>query len=354
MLPILLLVLLAPRATSAAPTHRLLLPVVALRDALPMAVVSFRYASSVDPIDDLYARCADPGGADRPVVALMHGYSQQAHDVPDAVLARIARRGLVACAFGMRGRDGAAGTPDASGREVMDVVDGVRAARARVPSASPDRAVCAGYSGGGGNCLAAAAKFPDFWTDVADHFGISDYGADPAWGWAQDGTARGATLAWLGDPATNADAYRARDHARCVPNLAGGFLYVFHDREDHDVGVEQSLHVAAVLGALGRTNYAVSITGPGDDPRWSHGLPTGPLAATEDAWAAAAASRAHAPWTVPARGTLRVCGYVVTKRFSVWLGDGTRAVADLDYDAEARTYSLAFRTAPADARVAWR
>lgn len=105
------------------------------------------------PITNLYVRYAYPSsGSNWPLAILMHSFSNgAAADFPDATMARIARFGIFAVAVGMRGRDSASGSQDASGREIYDIYDVLSYIRTNFASkVDPDYAAIVGYSGGGG------------------------------------------------------------------------------------------------------------------------------------------------------------------------------------------------------------
>ena len=69
-------------------------------------------------IPNLYAMAYYPtdNGADLPVVALMHGWSDAANSMSVVDLRRIANLGFVVLDIGMRGRNGASGSKDGCGR----------------------------------------------------------------------------------------------------------------------------------------------------------------------------------------------------------------------------------------------
>ena len=115
-------------------------------------------------ITNLYTRYSYPiGRTALPIVVLMHGWSDAASNFSQAAIERIANYGFFVVVPGMRSKDGASGTQDASAREIYDIYDAVVQARAHYPTiTSSDKAAIVGYSGGGGNALAAACKFPDF------------------------------------------------------------------------------------------------------------------------------------------------------------------------------------------------
>lgn len=297
------------------------------------------------PITNLYGRCLYPnGGTNLPVVMLMHGWSDTAEIFDWATYLRLAQNGLFVCSVGMRGRNGASQSRDASAREIYDIYDALVDVRADYSGiVSSTIAAIVGYSGGGGNALAAACKFPDAWNVVVSHFGISDYGRDGTDGWYanNDGshTAEIATAVG-GTPAAVPDNYYARDATVAIHNYSGGYLYLYHDDQDVKVPSVHSDRISAAMDAAGLTNYTKSITTLTDNPRWLHGYPADSpgLITAEPTWIAKIKSQAA--WTIPASGTITVIGYIVTKLFTIWLNDGLDAAATVVYDTGPGTYTV--------------
>lgn len=306
------------------------------------------YDSSIDAIAALpYRYCHPSGASDIPIAIVMHGFGGDYGAISDSILASVAQYNLFAVAVGMRGRSGRTGPVDCSGREIHDIYDALVAIRtAHAAVVDPTDAAIIGYSGGGGNALAAACKFPDSWLAVVDNFGMSDYGRDGTDSWYYDGTGTGyqSTMAlWIGGtPVAMPDAYYARDATAAILNYSGGKLFMFHDDADSSVDVKHSQRVAAILAGAGRTNYAYAETGAGDNPRWLHGYPEPgtELARSIDTWASHVRFRTTPAWTIPASGTITVIGYIVSKRFAIWLGTGVNEVATVAYDTATDSYTV--------------
>jgi len=296
-------------------------------------------------ITNLYSKYVYKTGAtDLPILALVHGWGETATIFSAGTLRRMALYGFFVVSVGMRGRNSADGARDASGREVYDIYDAIVDVRAKFPAiVSATKAAVVGYSGGGGNALACACKFPDFFNVVVSHFGISDYGRDATNSWyinngggytAQIATAVGGT------PAVVPDNYYARDTTVAIHNYTSGYLYLYHDDQDAVVPSIHSDRISTAMDAAGLTNYAKSITTTTDNPRWLHGVPSiAPgIISAEATWAAKILS--EDAWTVPTTGTLTVIGYVKTKRFTIWLNTGLDAAATVVYDTVAGTYTV--------------
>lgn len=276
-----------------------------------------------------------------PIVAVMHGYNGSAYAVP-GLLDRMARYGVFAIGVGMRGRNGADGAQDASGREIVDIRDAIEYVKATYAALVDVNHICvAGYSGGGGNALAFASKFPDYANVIVSHFGISDYGwadysesgLNPTWGYYPSGT-----LAWIGDTPDNVpNAYRARHAVDAITNFSGGHLYLFHDEGDGSIPIIHSQRIASAMDGAGLTNYTTNYTSAVDNPRWTHGNPIvgdggEPCIQTESIWLQTVANKSVPMWTIPAAGAVTVNGYIVTKQFSIWLGGLTEAAAGAGLD----------------------
>lgn len=294
-------------------------------------------------ITNLYLQYAYPTNyTNLPVVIWMHGYTGSASVFIASAMSRLALRGLFVAAVGMRGRDGASGSQDNSRREIYDIYDAWAYIQANFASQIDANYLCVcGYSGGGGNALNFACKFPDAANMIVSHFGMSDYGVDPTYGWT------GTNTTWIGGTyASVPENYRACNAIEAIAyNYTGGQLRLYHDQSDASVPVSHSTRVGAAMLAAGQSNYIESYTQSGDNPRWLHGNPVvtdvgESSIQTENFWAVAHAAKSVSAWTIPASGEVRVLGYIVTKRFTIWLGNGQSEVAHVTYDTEAGTYSV--------------
>lgn len=295
------------------------------------------------------------GGTNLPIVVLMHGFNEEAADFDAAALKRFPRYGAFCAFVDMRGRGSSSGTPDVSAREIYDIADAITYITTNYADiVDADNINLVGYSGGGGNAYAVAAKFPDLFNTVTAFFGISDYGHDVTDGWYQNGaTAQSKTNmeTWIGDNPTNVpNAYHARAHVLGVTNYTGGQLMIFHDEGDTSVPVVNSTNVTDAMDAAGLTNYAdyITIAATSSYYRWSHGLPNYPanVIRAEPTFMDVITAGTHAAWTIPASGTVTVLGYIVTKRFTIWLRAtggstyGLDAAATVVYDTTTDTYTI--------------
>jgi pimeloyl-ACP methyl ester carboxylesterase len=308
---------------------------------------SYRYSSSIDDISNLFAKyCYDCRKNALPIVILMHGWNQDSTVFTSDIMEDMAEYGFFVCALGMRGRDGASGSPNGSGTELFDIIDAVEYLKANFANyVDPNNLNISGYSGGGGNVLGLAAKFPDYFNVLVSHFGISDYGYDAESSWWYRSPHYQKTLEqFIGHtPATNLYPYYSRAHQYGIgKNLSGSFLFMFHDREDNNVQAVQSEMVSNQMNFNDRKNYLLSITNAADTPRWIHEIPYAdqPVKWTREIWGPAILNRSYPQWMVSEKGEMLVQGYLITKRFEIWLGDGMHHVSKLSYDAFNATYTV--------------
>lgn len=318
------------------------------------------YASTIDSaVDGLYVKTAYDAGCAAagalPIVCMVHGYAGDADSLQQSDLRRWAARGFLAASFGMRGRNGATGSRDASGRELHDLIDGMAHLRTLFATlVRADHAGGVGWSGGGGNILGMRAR-TDLFTVTADFFGIANYGPG-ATGWYDYGVGLGShTLLETdigGTPTALPLAYLCRDTRMSVAVQMGlgGWLHVLHDASDGSVSVQGSDDLAANLAALGRTNYTFTRTTAASPTRALHGHPVdhAELPLLERIFARR--MRDTTPLVIPAAGTILMQGFYrsFTRDFELWLGDapsprtngtgGTNRRAQVLYDTTAGRY----------------
>lgn len=281
---------------------------------------------------------------DLPICIVLHGWSGDMLTLGDIFLNRLRTSDLFVVSVGMRGRNGADGTADASAREIYDIYDAIQYIKTNYAAyVSSDKAAIVGYSGGGGNALAAACKFPDLFNVVVAFFGMSDYGRDATHGWYANnsGSYTAGIATAVGDtPANVPNNYYARDATVAIQNYSGGYLYLYHDEDDTTVPVVHSTRIKTALDNASLSNYSYNVSTATDDLRWSHGYPAdnADLIETEATWIAKI--KAQEVWTIPASGTVTVIGYIVTKRFTIWLNSGLDAAAMVVYNTTTDTYTV--------------
>jgi pimeloyl-ACP methyl ester carboxylesterase len=310
------------------------------------------YPSTIDALT-LDARLVYPvNSASLPLLVVMHSFSTDYSQFDAATLARFATNyGRVFCLYpNMRGRGASQGSKDSGGREIQDIIDAINYVKTNYASHIDVTQIhIVGHSGGGGNALSCAARYPDLFNSVTACFGISDYGYDPVDGWYPNAIQDLKTVMDTqigGNPSTVPDAYHARASVLAITNYNAGKLWLFADAEDPTVNVANSRRVAAALSAAGLTNCSYSETGPGSNPRWSHIVPnaSAEIIQAENIYMPPVADKTYPAGTVPTSSTLHIAGWVDTKRFSVWLETGLAEFGQVNYDTTNRTFAITSET----------
>lgn len=215
----------------------------------------------------LKAHLAIPNGSGAlPLLILMHGFRGAAADFQDVTLHRFATsygKGVFVAAVSMRGRDGSPGQPDAGGEEIEDIATAVEALLQACPQRlSAGNVHIVGYSGGGGNAMSAAARYPKMFQTATSFFGISDYAQ---WYRQANADQRKYLWQWTGSD----QAMEARDVCARLAQYPGE-LRLYHDRADQNVPVWHSERALAC-----RPESYASFSEEGDAVRWIHENPNG-------------------------------------------------------------------------------
>ncbi len=196
-----------------------------------------------------------------------------------------------------------------------------------------------GYSGGGGNALSAAVRFPDLFSTVTAFFPMTDYAF-----WHDDSAAYREKIAGRvgGAPADRPGRYAARNAVLAAGNNARSAVHIFWDSEESVCSPRMDWAFVNAAHACGCYNVSPHESRPGDAERWRHGYPHDwpQLAAVEERFFGEIL-RGGRDVSLPESGHLVVPGFVVTKRFSVFVGDGAEGAAGVEYDlGEEPTFRL--------------
>jgi|YNPNPStandDraft_1061719.scaffolds.fasta_scaffold27104_2 dienelactone hydrolase len=295
---------------------------------------TFHYASSVDGTGPLYADVryrAD--GRPKPVVVVMHGYSGSRQAV-SLDLEELAAQGVFAMAPDLRGQGDSAGKWDSGGLEIHDLVDAILEGVKRYPGeVQATHLNVVGYSGGGGNAIAAAVRFPDLFHVAVSFFGITDYAY---WYHSQgrpDCNER-MVAALGGPPEALPEVYAARNANLAAGNNGWTRLHFFWDESETMCPPAMIETFLAGYRAHGFDRAVTHVTGEGDARRWIHHYRAGnrDLSAADALYLPDIFAPLPPGPRLPPRGRLTVCGYLVTRAFQVWIEDGQRGVVTVDYD----------------------
>jgi pimeloyl-ACP methyl ester carboxylesterase len=301
-----------------------------------LPVATFHYASSVDGTVPLFADvCYRKDGKPKPVIAVMHGFSGRRDNVAKDIR-DLAALGLVAVAPDMRGRGQSAGRFDSGGLDVHDIVDALLVTARKFPAEVDARNInIVGYSGGGGNCFSTFVRFPDLFHVVAPFFGIADYGEwyrlrREAYGKIMDEA--------IGGPPDKLPLhYLARNSCLGAANNRTARLHIFWDASESACPPVMTERFLETYRAAGHTNAVVHLSKEGDELRWHHGYRTdNPMIEKADEMIANEIALPSPDLSLPPKGRLTVCGYVVTRRFQVFVEGGQRGVVKIEYDLTGR------------------
>jgi pimeloyl-ACP methyl ester carboxylesterase len=304
---------------------------------------------------DLHADIAyDDARTNLPLMVLLGSYMGDGEPLRPEWL-HMAEAGLFAIAPEMRGRGRSPGQRDSGGVEIMDIHDAVRAAlRLRADRIDPNNLNVWGRSGGGGNVFSCLSRFPDLFRCAVVQYGISDYGYDRRLGWYYNGAVprhRARMELDIGLPQQASDRYMARSSLLGVRNNAVTCTHLFVDAEEKTCPVNMHTEYLARSSACGFTNVRLYVSGPGSPVRWTHDHHQYALADLESHYLADVLEGRLPVPELPRAGSMTVLGYLVTRDFGVWLGDGQNAVADLDYDLSDAEKHFVFRLRTSDSSV---
>lgn len=300
----------------------------------PEAILeTLSYTGSVDRTAPLVVDVAlVPDGKPKPLLIAMHGYTCSRADVRPDIQAW-AKQGIVAAAPDMRGQGNSSGRLDSGGLEIHDILDAVLAVVARYPNEIDARNLnIVGYSGGGGNAILCAVRFPDLFQTCVSYFGISDYGAWHATNVRPDCNAI-MEKACGGSPSNVPAMYEARNANAAAGNVLSR-IHFFWDVDEGSCPPKINEIFVENYRRTGGDRVVVHASRRGDARRWSHSYRSlnADLIASDALFLPdVTAPKAVSP-ALPARGKLTVIGYLVTRRFSVWIGDGQQGQAVIDYD----------------------
>lgn len=297
-----------------------------------------------------------------PIMVVMHPFSDLTGQF--AAYRDNARRfndlGFFTILPAMRQREGSEGIRDNGGVEIYDIYDAVEAVKAAFPALVNSNSISiTGYSGGGGNTMSALTKFPDYFRVGAAYFGMSDYGYNTNSGWYFYGSAashQAILNAAPGNPTSPGasvviDSYLARASNLASKNNPYSEIHLFVNNNEpicpkiNDTSFrDNALAAASFPGEF--TNITVHIGASGlfqdfngngineadEEQYWPHSDPTAAQQHAGDAWYLDRLLAGQIPEpSLNATDTLFVAGFVKTKRFALWLGDGQNAAAELIY-----------------------
>jgi len=350
-----------------------------LPTGMPLVPELITYPSSITndligPLDLNAELNYDPAVMDAPIVVVMHGFSfLDGHfDNVRGNAQHLRDAGFFAISVAMRQRELSDGVRDSGGVEIYDIYDAVEYVKENCSDlVDPDNVHITGYSGGGGNVMSALTKFPDYFRAGSSFFGMSDYGFDPQTRWYDHGAGDRHTDILdidVGVPdATDLiiDKYSARASNRASKNNPYSEIHLFVNSNEttspqlhHDSYLQFANDSADPVGEFANITVHVGVEDVGQPnllcedfdndgvmcefgevQSWVHGFPNPAEQTAAENWYLARllpgcenlpAGCILAP-VLNTRDELYVAGFVETKPFTFWLGDGQSSARDLSY-----------------------
>lgn len=313
------------------------------------------YRSTVDNTYPLYAIAVYDNTRDHlPLIVLLGSYMGNGEMlIPE--LRHMAEAGLFALAPCMRGRNESAGRRDSGGVEIMDIYDAIQTALISYTSRIDANNINIwGRSGGGGNVYLCVTRFPDLFRCAVALYGISDYGYDRHLGWYYAGASpqhRTQLEKDIGHPDRVSERYMARCSLLGAGNNNQTAVHLFCDAEEEICPLYFHSEYLARAVAHGCQNIQLHLSGPGDAVRWTHDRRGYTLADSEARYLPAILDGTTPQSEMPSEGSLTVLGFLKSRRFSIWLGDGQNAVANVRYSLAADRKHFVFSLRTPDSRV---
>ena len=314
-----------------------------------------------EPLDLVAELNYKSGFRNAPIVVVMHGYSPTTGNLSNirANAQRLRDSGFFAISVAMRGRDGSDGVRDSGGLEIYDIYDAVEYVKSNYSQfVDPNNIHITGYSGGGGNTMSALTKFPDYFRVGAAFFGMSDYGYDSVNGWYFNGASSGHQAimnADIGNPTLGIpdieDKYAARASNLASKNNPYSEIHLFVNQDEptcpmiNDITYQDNAVAnASFEGEFDNITVHIGTSGVYEDfnhngindaneaQYWPHGDPSSNVQQAAEAWYLdrLLAGQIPQPALNPS-DELYVAGYIKTRAFSLWLGNGQNAAAQLNY-----------------------
>ena len=180
-------------------------------------------------------------------------------------------------------------------------------------------------------------------------FGVVDYGQ---WitlvpNWRDD-----VVAAVGGTPEELPDHYFVRRSEEAASNLSGTHFHIAYDESEWMCPPVMDQEFAAAVPSAQQENLFVHVSRTTHANRWIHGHnTTGHLNAIEDLFMADIHDNNLQTPVMPNNDSLVVLGFIVTPKFSCFLGNGDDASATVDYDIQADQATFNFSPLTSDSTV---
>lgn len=323
-----------------------------IRNDKNIVVKEIAYQSSIDSLNPLYAEIAyNPGLKNMPIMVCQHGDYPGTRIPMVPIIYELAKKGIFGIAVSKRGRDGSAGRGDAFCKETFDIYDAVEYVKKHYAEyVDPDNINIRGGSGGGMDVFSAIVHFPDYFRVAVpyvappdlDHWIRQMEPAFPSLKEAAKNLGGHFEGSWNlfsniirdigGLPSQVPDKYQARNWVLGAINNPYTLIHIFWDEED---GAAPSITVRSKAyleetKKMGFTNVNLHFSRKGDKIRYLHWSIPDHIFSYHH-YLPVILSKSHPAPILADAGRLIILGFVKTKKFLIWLGEGNDAVAKVDY-----------------------
>jgi len=291
------------------------------------------YSSSVTPELTLAMRVLKP---EKPsyILAGTHGWHMS---IPKFEEYTAPQSEYLQVQIDMRGRAFSDGKPDCNGLELIDIIDAIEYVKDHYSEYILDKEVIyfLGGSGGGGNALALAGKFPDYFTHLVCRCVPYDYAL-----WHQNdsvGEFQDEMDIWIGDISSEM-AYASRSGITFVENLCSPMVIV-HGACDIRVPEYQSSNYVAKAKQYDKDHLIkyIMLPGIGGEDHFVNMSKEHMEAITS--YYENDRLRHTTPVQIPRKGKMIIGGYLYTKHFSIMLNSVDK-VAEIAYDLDSNSYHV--------------
>lgn len=285
------------------------------------------YRSSVNPDLTLAMRILKPNKPSY-ILATTHGWHMSIFDFKSY---EEPQSDYLLVEVDMRGRAFSDGKQDCNGLELIDIIDAVEFVKKNYGEylLSTETVFFEGGSGGGGNAYAIAGKFPDYFAQITAMCGITDYGIwydnDPI------GEFKDELVVWIGDR-NHPTAYDSRSGIFLLENLTAPML-ITHGSTDARVPCYHADAYVERAKGLGKSHLIeyLKFNGVGGFEHWEN-MTDDEMKLMNDK-CNQSRMKNLTPAQIPDEGEMVVGGYLITKKFEIFL-DSLDKTARIKYDCK--------------------
>ena len=302
-----------------------------------LIVEHLKFKSTWDQTSPIYAYVVYPkNGKNLPVIFNTPGYNETSAPYRVNLNNYLASEGWLMVWVDMRGRGGSAGKHDSGGVEIHDIYDAVQAVKVAYSDIIDSKRIgFQGESGGGGNAISCMVKLPDTFCVGSSFYGMHDYAK---WQEIIDKSGEDGSLDpvhFIGATFPQApDLYMARNSTIGAANNPYSKIFLFNDEEEITCWPVMDRAFKKNADAAGLTNVAISVSNSESAIRTRHHSSMEEIVQTRKLYLEPLKNGEYPVPVIRDKGEFTVLGFVITKEFAIYCGDGQDAVARVKYSIE--------------------